>query len=102
MHDIKVAKAGMKRAEQSVDERFQVLGPEGRQAHDAHASVLWGFGREVTSAVRSDLVADFREPGSHFFIIGFDTAVFADYSSAADKCDSQPLSLGCRIPSWRS
>ena len=102
MHDIKVAKAGMKRAEQSVDERFQVLGPEGRQAHDAHASVLWGFGREVTSAVRSDLVAHFREPGPHFFITGFDTAVFANYSSAADECDSQPLSLGCRIPSWRS
>ena len=102
MHDIKVAKAGMKRAQQSVDERFQVLGPEGGQAHDAHAVVLWGFGREVTSAVRSDLVAHFREPGPHFFITGFDTAVFANYSSAADECDSQPLSLGCRIPSWRS
>src|SRR5256885_16570095 len=90
MHDVEIAEAGVYRAQERMNQRFQILGPNGGQPDNSHAAVLASFRREVISAIRGYLVAHFRKRSAGFFVAGFDATVFANHASAADECNAQP------------
>lgn len=93
MHNIAVAEAGMNRAQEGVDERFQVLGANRRQPNNLYSPVVAIARGEVTSAISGDMMTHFRESGANFLVTGFDSAVFPDHASAADECNANVLRL---------
>src|SRR6266700_767719 len=91
VHDVIVAKACMNRAQQSVDEGFEMLGADGWQTYDPDPIALCGRRSKVRPAVCRDFMSHLRQPFAGFFVVGFDSAVFARNSASADIGNSKRL-----------
>ena len=94
--DIVVRRHGMRRAQQGVDESFQMLGADGRQPPHAHAvvRVRWNWRSEIAAAIDGDFVPQAGQFVASLLVIGFDAAVLGDHAASPDERDPDARGAG--------
>src|SRR4051812_10388420 len=86
----------MRRAEQRMNNRIQMLGTNGWQAHHSHPVVLHHIRSEIRTTVDRDFVAHLSQLASHFFVVALDPTVFRDHTPATNEGDfGFPFRWGC-------
>ena len=79
----------MHRAQQGVNQCFQMLRANRREPDDPHASVFGDSRREISSAIHRNVVAHLCKARPDFLVIGFNSAVLGNNPPAADEGDAQ-------------
>ena len=90
MDDIVVRRHGVRGAQQSMDDGFQMFGADGGQAPHPHAVVRVhrNWGSEIRTAIDGDFMPQPGEFVARLLVIGFDAAVFGDQAATPDERDA--------------
>ena len=85
MNHVIALRERVRSAEQSMNDRFQVLRTDRGKTHQPDAIVFCQVGSEVVAAIDRDFVAHLHQSLSDLLVIGLNSAIFRDHSPAADK-----------------
>ena len=88
MDDVVIRRHGMRRAQQSVDDSFQMLGANGWQTPHAHAVVRVHGRSEIAAAIYGDFMSQAGQFVASLLVIRLDAAVLRNHAAAPDEGDT--------------
>src|SRR6185312_3895468 len=95
MHNVIRAEHRMDRAQQSMADGLQMFGSNRWQAQYSHLVMMAHCWREVRSAIDGHSMAFRNETFADLLIVRFNSAVFRDHPSPANKSDAHRA--GCLL-----
>ena len=87
MDDIIVRRHGVRGAQQSMDDSFQMLGADGGQTPHPHAVVRTHGRSEIRSAIDGDFMPQAGKFVASLLVVGFDAAVLGNQAATPDERD---------------
>src|ERR1039457_1947821 len=87
-------------AQQSVENRFEMFGTQGRQPAHAHAIVSVHGRSEIGAAIHRDFVPEAGQFMTNLLVIRFDPDVFGNQAASSDESDPYALARARNL--WRT